>query len=97
MLEQWGWNVAIAVVLTSFGYTYYRVRQLQTRLNRDRQIMDRCFERIHARPLQALAFLIREIDRSSMSPQQLREYLRQVYKEAIEEISVLEDDSNNFD
>ncbi|MGK7903555.1 MAG: hypothetical protein AB4352_19560 [Hormoscilla sp.] len=91
--------VAIAAMVASlaigawyFHHLWNKMQFLQACIRRDRELMNRCFCQLHDRPLQTLAFLIRETDRNPMSAQLLREYLCQVYKEVAEGIEYLGDD-----
>jgi hypothetical protein len=54
---------------------------LSQQLQAQQQLMDRAFAEIHNRPLQLLAFLLRELQVREVSQQELIEYLREVYQD----------------
>lgn len=58
-----------------------RIRLLSQQLQAQQQLMDRAFAEIHNRPLQLLAFLLRELQVREVSQQELIEYLREVYQD----------------
>lgn len=62
---------------------------LERKTKIQQQLMEQVITQIHNSPLQMLAFLIREIESTEVSPQKLLKYLREIYQELQTEISHL--------